>query len=103
LAGRVAGATQRQSVSVTLNILDRQLPAGDYNARILGAYREKIFTIEDRVTLNNYINTLSGELGFVKTDSSTMSQTGLNVTQTPQNGMWTTTLVSTCAVTYAPA
>lgn len=92
-----------QSVSVTLDILDRRLAAGDYDARILGAEQKKIFTITDRVTLNNHIDTLSGELGFVDTGGASVDQTGVNVTQAPLDGGWTTTLVSTCTVTYFPA
>ena len=87
-----------QSVSVKIDAYASKLAAGSYDARILNSTKTGIFTVADRQTLNNIIDSYGGkELGFVTTGGSSIKEATRAVARVPT---WTTTITGTFPVTY---
>jgi hypothetical protein len=94
-------ATVGQSVSVKVDAFALKLAAGSYDARILSTTKTAIFTVVDRQTLNNIIDSYGGqELGFVVTGGSSISETNRAVQTANNGGVLTVTVTGTFPVTY---
>ncbi len=92
-----------ETVTQKVDVFALKLPAGDYSARILSSSKEKIFTVTDRQTLNNMIDTLHGEMGHVTTGGAAVTPGAATIVSGGTTGAFTVTITQPFNVTYEAA
>ena len=93
-----------QSVSTdAIDVFKRTLAAGSYEARIVNTTKAAIFTVTDRVTINNHLFGMSGKMGSVMTGKSETKPKAVNIKTEGAGNSWTVTIKAPFAVLYKDA